>query len=64
MQREMRFQTRAAMARAFVELVRSPFVEGCLVDVDRRLLRFTARPGSATRLPKFASAALGARSEP
>ncbi len=51
---ELRFATRAALARAFGELVRSPFVEGCQADVERRLLRFTARPGSASHLPPAA----------
>ena len=51
---ELRFATRAALARAFGELARSPFVEGCQVDVERRLLRFITHPASSHRLPPAA----------
>jgi hypothetical protein len=48
---ELRFATRAALARAFGELARSPFVEGCQADVERRLLRFITHPASPHRRP-------------
>ncbi len=64
---ELRFTTRAALARAFGELARSPFVESCHVDLGQRLIRFTARPGSSKRLPygfRGQAPPGGARSEP